>query len=87
MVFSRQEYWSELPCPLPGDLPDPGINPLSPLSPALAGRIFTTSATWEAQVYPGDLDEFDPASDGSWYTGKSQLPLSNLILVIFPWSS
>ena len=33
--FSRQAYWSGLPCPLPGDLPDPGIEPMSPMSPAL----------------------------------------------------
>ena len=37
-----------LPFPLPGDLPDPGIEPVSLVSPALAGRFFTTSATWEA---------------------------------------
>ena len=48
MGFSRQEYWSGLPCPPPGDLPDPGIEPTSLTSPALAGRFFTTSATWEA---------------------------------------
>ena len=78
--------WVAVPPP-PGDLPNPGIEPPSLLSPALAGRIFTTSTTWEAQVYPGHLDGFDPASDGSWYTEKSQLPLSNLILVIFSWSS
>ena len=40
--FSRQEYWSGLPCPPPGDLPDPGIEPASLASPALAGRFFTT---------------------------------------------
>ena len=45
MGFSRQEYWSGLPCPPPGDRPDPGIKPTSLLSPALAGRFFTTSAT------------------------------------------
>ena len=45
MRFSRQEYWSGLPCPPPGDLPDPGIEPASLMSPALAGRSFTT---WEA---------------------------------------
>ena len=50
MGFSRQEYWSELPCPLPGDLPDPGIDPACLTSPELAGRLFTTSATWEAHV-------------------------------------
>ena len=35
MGFSRQEYWSVLPCPPPGDLPDPGIEPLSPAASAL----------------------------------------------------
>ena len=35
MGLSRQEYWSGLPCPPPGDLPDPGIKPASPVSPAL----------------------------------------------------
>ena len=46
--FSRQEYWSGLPCPSPGDLPDPRIEPTSLMSPALASRFFNTSATWEA---------------------------------------
>ena len=50
MRFPRQEYWSVLPCPSPGDLPDPGIEPMSLESPALAGRLFTTSATWEAPI-------------------------------------
>jgi len=48
MGFSRQEYWSGLPCPPPGDLPDPRIEPEALMSPALAGRFFTTSTTWEA---------------------------------------
>ena len=48
MEFWRQEYWSGLPCPLSGDPADPGIKPTSLLSPALAGRFFTTSASWEA---------------------------------------
>ena len=42
--FYCQEYWSGLPFPLPGDLPDPGIKPTSPASPALAGRFFTTAS-------------------------------------------
>ena len=47
MGFSRQEDWSGLPFPSPGDLPHPGIKPASlTSSPALAGRFFTTSATW-----------------------------------------
>ena len=48
MRFSRQKYWSGLPCPSPGDLPNPGIEPKSLMSPALAGQFFTTSATGEA---------------------------------------
>ena len=48
--FSRQEYWGELPCPPPEDLPDSGIKFVSLISPALAGRSFTTSTTWEAQI-------------------------------------
>ena len=48
--FSRQEHWSGLPCPPPGDLPDPGIEPESLTSSALAGRFFTTSVTWEVPL-------------------------------------
>ena len=42
MGFSRQEYRNGVPFPLPGDLPNPGMKPRSPASPALAGRFFTT---------------------------------------------
>ena len=48
MGFSRQEYWSGLSFPPPGDLPDSGIKPTSLMSPALAGGFFVTSTTWEA---------------------------------------
>ena len=41
MGFSRQGYWSGLPCPPPGALPDPGIEPTSLMSPALKGGFFT----------------------------------------------
>ena len=47
-----QEYWSGLPCLPPGDLPDPGIEPASLMSPAFADGFFTTSATWEAPTIP-----------------------------------
>jgi len=46
--FSRQEYWRILPCPPPGDFSNSGMEPESLMSPSLAGRFFTTSATWEA---------------------------------------
>ena len=42
MEFSKQEYWSELPFATPGDLTNPGIQPTSPVSPALAGGFSTT---------------------------------------------
>ena len=45
--FSRHEYWSGLPYPPPFDLLNPGIEPASLMSPALAGRFFTTRTTWE----------------------------------------
>ena len=45
--ISRQEYWSGFPYPPLGDLSNSEIEPTSPLSPALAGRFFTTKATWE----------------------------------------
>ena len=47
MGFSKQEYWSRLPCPPPGDFLDSGIEPASLTSPALAGGFFTTNASWE----------------------------------------
>ena len=54
MEFSREEYWSRLPFPPPGYLPDPGIEPSSLVSPALAGRFLTT-------VSPGRPDNTCPA--------------------------
>ena len=52
MGFSRQAYWSGLPCLSPGDLPDSGVEPTSLISPTLAVGSFATSATWEA-FFPG----------------------------------
>ena len=50
ILQARMLAW--LPVPPPGCFPDPGIKPVSLMSPALAGRFFTTSATWEAQSIP-----------------------------------
>ena len=55
MRFPRQEYWKSLPLPSPGDLPNSGIKPTSLVSPALAGRFFTTSATLSAAWYSSFL--------------------------------
>ena len=48
----QQEYWSGVPFPSPGGLPDPGIKPTSLMSPTSAGGVFTTGTTWEAPVSP-----------------------------------
>ena len=79
MRFPRQEYWGELPYPSPGDLPDSGIEPTSLMSPALAGRFFTTSATWEAPIesllYPKPPQNYTPqkkSTNGVFGIGPSQ---------------
>ena len=48
MAFSREEYWSGMPCPQPGDLLDQGIEPMYLMSPELADKFFSTSSSWEA---------------------------------------
>ena len=50
MGFSRQEYWGGLPFPPSGDLPDPVIEFASPVTPALAGRLFTTEPPWKPKA-------------------------------------
>ena len=58
LEFSRQEYWSGLPFPSPGNLPNPGIEPASLMSLALAAGFFATSAIWEAQNPNNDLSTY-----------------------------
>ena len=64
MEFSRQEYWSGLPCPSPGDLPHPGIEPGSPVSPALEGRFLTTVPL--GSPAPSMGQNIYPLTPGSW---------------------
>ena len=52
MEFSRQEYWSGLPFPPPGYLPDPEIEPISLASPALSGGLFTTVPLGKPWIMP-----------------------------------
>ena len=47
LIFSRQEYWSGLPCPSPGDLPHPGTEAVSHYVSCIGRQFFTTSTTWE----------------------------------------
>ena len=56
MGFLRQEYWSGLPFPSPGDLPDPGTKPTSP---TLAGRFFTTEPPGKSHLYITDKEELN----------------------------
>ena len=62
MAFSGQEYWSGLPCHPPRDLANPGIEPWSLMSPALAGRFFTTSVIWEAMDVHTDTNPVSPGA-------------------------
>ena len=55
MEFSRQEYWSGLAFPTPGDLPNPGIEPAALESPALASRFFTTEAPGRPKCVVDDV--------------------------------
>ena len=68
MGFSRQEYWSGLPCPPPGDLLNPEIKPTSLESPALAGRFFTISTTCKALIITGFFKLVSSLSSTSFYS-------------------
>ena len=89
MRFPRQEYWSEVPFPSLGNLPNPGVEPTSLTSPALAGGFFTTSATWEALIEPGTTKK-DLGSEHGLVTaelcdlGQVAFPLWASIAVCFP---
>ena len=64
--FSRQEYWSGLPCPPPGGLPDAGIEPSSLASPALAGGFFTPSSARVSCSWSHSLLLCERSSRRSW---------------------
>ena len=64
IAFSRQEHWSGLPCPPPGDLSHPRTEPSSLLCPALEGRFFPPRTTWEV----GYKRRMSPFELGLWFT-------------------
>ena len=83
MGFSRQEYWSQLPFPSPGDLPDPGIKPEASVAPALAGRFFTTEPTGKPSS-----DKINRQIQGlSWVmeTSHTALDVSRMFLFSLPF--
>ena len=71
MGFSRQECWSGLPFPSPGDVPYPGIELAFFTSPALAGGFFTTSVTWEGTYYTSIVFPVVMYGCMSWTTKKA----------------
>ena len=92
MGFSRQEYWSGLPCPPPGDLPNPGIKPASLISPLRAGRFFTARLTWEV-LSPHWVSKprcsssitFLPAGGPAhWTTASLRPPTCLFFWILFP---
>ena len=83
MGFSRQEYWSGLPCLPPGDLPDLGIQPTSLMSLALAGMFFTTAATKSLQSCPTLCDPIDGSPPGSSVPGILQARILGWVAISF----
>ena len=67
--FSQQEYWSGLPFPSPGDLPNPGTEPASPAAPALAGRFFTTEPPGKPKLYIRTSLKINPKKGTLWNSG------------------
>ena len=81
-----QGHWSLLPCP-PEDLSNPQIEPISFMSPALAGRFFTASATWESHLWYMQRQKDGSQKDG-WAEQeriRSDQLLSHVRLFVTPW--
>ena len=81
MGFSRQEYWSGLPSPPPGDLPDPVNEPMFLASPALSGRFFTTSTK------PGQPPGYSPQISYIWFSSCHFHEVTPLIPAPVSWVS
>ena len=74
MGLPRQESWSGLPLPSPGDLPSSGMEATSLMSPALAGRLFSPSATWEARIGPKSHKNYHQPRTGCPGSGAHPVP-------------
>ena len=92
MGFSRQEYWSGLPCPPPGDLPNPGIEPTSLTSPALAvgslqlaspGKLHAAAAAKSLQSCPSLCDPRDGSPPSSPVPGILQARILEWVAISF----
>ena len=80
MGFSRQDYWSRLPFPSPGDLPNPGIKTMSPVAPAQAGRFFTTEPPGKPRRFLRITKKHVRVDEGSsWMKGSPSLACHSLL--------
>ena len=84
MGFSRQEYWSGLPFPTPGDLPDPGKEPEFLAAPALAGGFFTTDQPGKP-VIDGDMETKITLAKGDWDKFQLQINLTPKSMLFPPF--
>ena len=83
MGFSRQAYWSGLPCPPPGDVPNPGIEPVSLMSPALAGGFFTTSGHLYLVEKPVNSQNFgNPTQKGDLTLFRNLQSSAVLVIIV-----
>ena len=92
MGFSRQEYWSGLPFPTPGDLPNPGIEPMSPASSALAGGFLTNESPRKPnntakslQSCPTLCNPLDGSPPGSPISGILQARILEWVAISFSY--
>ena len=81
--FSRQEYWSGLPCPSPGNLPNPGIELMSLMSLRLASSVFTTSTTWDTLLIE---NEYTVSCIFKLHVCVCTQSLSYVGVVVSPWT-
>ena len=72
MVFSRQEYWSGLPCPSPGDLPNPEIEPVSLVSPSLQTDSLPTELPWKPIKWMKQIRLFSDSFEKAALSSDSQ---------------
>ena len=72
MGFSRQEYWNGLPRPPPGDLPDPGIEPTSPVAPALQADSLPLAPPGKLLAMYIDHDKYDHLGEASYYIPRKK---------------
>ena len=73
MGFSRQEYWSKFPIPTQRDLPNPGIKPASPASPALAVRFFTTAPLGKPKCDFPDPKRYTQVQENQEFLGNKSI--------------